>query len=415
LGYLSSELIGKHFNEITHPDDLQKNAVLYNQLINKQITHFDLEKRYIHKNGNIIYCRLRSQLVHDEKGKPIFEIAVVEDITEQTRILEELKRREAFNFALFQHNPIETIIVDKEGRITQSNLEVRRNRSRLPIKGTKMYIDYAGKHEKNMYKILMDCIHFGTTVHITESVYKDRVWSIKIAPFDDGAIITAIDITAQKEAEKKLRKSLNEKELLLREVHHRVKNNMQIVSSILKLQQHFTNNQEAFELLRKSYQRVRSMSMIHEKLYQNKDFEAIDFSEYVSNLIKIISSAYKEESAKLKIVNDIEHIFLNINIAIPCGLIVNELVTNCIKHAFPDEKLGTIHIAMQEQSPGQYEMKITDDGVGLPSDITPENPQTMGLQIVDSLSRQLKSKVEYCSEQGTCFKFNFRDDHVDLG
>ncbi len=408
LGYSREELIGKHFNEITYPEDRQDNQNWYKRLVNEKVDFFDLEKRYIRKNGEVIFCRLRSQLVHDNQGSPYFEIAVAEDITQQKKTLEELKKREEFNFALFQHNPIETMVVDKEGRIMQSNLVVRENRTRMPEIGSVMYKDYAAKHEVDMYHILMDSIKTGEPKTINESRYKKKTFTIRIAPFKEGAIITAIDITPIKKAEEKLLKSLNEKEILIKEIHHRVKNNMQIISSMLKLQQRHTNNEEAINLLKESHLRVRSMAMIHEKLYQHEDFEEIDFAQYMVTLTNFIFMSYKIDRKRISLNLDIKDIFLDIYLAIPCGLIANELIANCLKHAFPNREVGVISVSLTQNRKGDYKFVIQDNGVGFSESVDPENPQTLGWQLVNALVSQIDGRLEFKSKNGSQISIHFK-------
>lgn len=407
LGYPAEELLGKHFKEFTHPDDREKNIELYQKLLQREIKYFDLEKRYIRKDGKIIYCRLRSQLIFDANFNPLFETAVVEDITEQKKAMEDLRQREEFNFALFQHNPIETIVVDNEGRVIQSNIAVRDNRSRMPEIGSLMYKDYAAEHSENMHKILMECIKTGQPHNIPETKYGDKFWSIKIAPFKSGAIITAIDITPIKKAEENLLKLLNEKELLLKEVHHRVKNNMQIISSMLKLQIRHTQNREAIDIIKNSHMRVRSMSLIHEKLYYTSDFEAVNFGDYLRSLIEYIFTSYQVNRNRIKYKTNLSDVDLNINQAIPCGLIMNELVTNCIKHAFPNQDKGEIDLTLVKTSDNKIRILLDDNGIGFPETVNLEDPATLGLQLVNALIAQLKASFKLTVDEGTKIEIEF--------
>ena len=407
LGYSQEELIGKHFNEFTHKDDINKNAELYDKLVNRELQYFDLEKRYIRKDETVIICRLRSQIVHDVSGKPLFEIAVVEDITERKKALEELKRREEFNYALFQYNPIETMVVDDQGRIMQINQAIINNRTRAPEIGAVMYKDYAAEHEIDMYDNLMRCIKTGKTMHVPESSYKEKIWMIQIAPFKEGAIITAMDITARKHAEHELLKSLQEKDVLLKEVHHRVKNNMQIISSMLKLQARHITNEETLQHLNDSQNRVRSMALIHEKLYQTDDFEEIDYYDYIHSLVNYLTLSYRELMKRISIQIDIKDIWLDINTSIPCGLIINELITNSLKYAFPDGRKGIISISITKTKTEKLILEVKDNGIGLPKDFSMENIDSLGLQLVTALSKQLHASIDINTDEGVCFTLEF--------
>jgi PAS domain S-box-containing protein len=408
LGYSSEELIGKHFNDFTHSDDISKNKELFNKLVKSEIQYFDLEKRYVRKDKEIIICRIRAQIVHNAKGKPFFEIAVAEDITAQKKALEELKYREEFNFALFHHNPIETMVVDKDGRIMQTNQAIINNRTRPPEIGAVMYKDYAADHEIDMFDVLMKCIKTGKTMNISNSSYKDKVWMIQIAPFREGAIITSMDITARKHAEQKLVKSLQEKDVLLKEVHHRVKNNMQIISSMLKLQARHITNEEALQHINDSQNRVRSMALIHEKLYQTDDFEEIEFYGYVRSLINYLILSYRELMARISIQIEIKDIWLDINTSIPCGLIINELITNSLKYAFPDDRKGIISISLTKADSDKLKLEIKDNGIGFPKGFTIETNDSLGLQLVTALSKQLHATLEVKRDEGVCFTFEFK-------
>ncbi|MCF7793972.1 MAG: PAS domain S-box protein [Candidatus Cloacimonetes bacterium] len=407
LGYTAEELLGMHFNEITHPEDREANLELFANLIRRKIDFFDLEKRYVTKDGKVIYCRIRSHLVFDANFYPLFETAVVEDITEQKRALDELKEREEFNYALFQHSPIETIVVDNEGRVVQSNIAVRENRSRMPKIGNIMYKDFGADHSVDMYEILMNCIETGKPHSIPETQYREKYWSIKIAPFKSGAIITAIDISPIKLAEQNLLKSLNEKEVLLKEVHHRVKNNMQIISSMLKLQVRHTRNAEAIDIIKESHNRVRSMSMIHEKLYHTADFEAVNFGQYLITLTEYIFSTYKIDKSNIKYSAEVKDVEMNINQAIPCGLIMNELITNCIKHAFPDGAKGKIKLSLKKTANHKTSITIIDNGIGLPEEVEKENPNTLGLQLVNALIAQINAEMKITMKNGTKILIEF--------
>ena len=407
LDYSQEELIGKHFNEFTHKDDIKKNSKLFDKLVNRELQYFDLEKRYIRKDKSVIVCRLRAQIVHDASGKPLFEIAVIEDITDQKKVLEELKRREEFNYALFQYNPIETMVVDDQGRIMQINQAIINNRTRAPEIGAVMYKDYAAEHEIDMYDNLMRCIKTGKTMHVSESSYKEKIWMIQIAPFKEGAIITAMDITARKHAEHKLLKSLQEKDVLLKEVHHRVKNNMQIISSMLKLQARHITNEETLQHLNDSQNRVRSMALIHEKLYQTDDFEEIDYYGYVRSLINYLTLSYQELMKRISIQIDIKDIWLDINTSIPCGLIINELITNSLKYAFPNDKKGVISISITKTNTEKLILEVKDNGIGLPKDFSMEKLDSLGLQLVTALSKQLHASIDINTDEGVCFTLEF--------
>lgn len=216
------------------------------------------------------------------------------------------------------------------------------------------------------------------------------------------------DITDNKLAEDKINKSLEEKDVLLREIHHRVKNNLQIVSSLLSLQSRYIEQPETIEMFKESQSRIKSMALIHEKLYQTGDLTRINLEEYVEELVADLFRSYSVNSHLItyKIISD--NILLDINTAIPCGLIINELVTNSIKHAFTGTQTGEITIELNCKDEN-FIMNVQDNGIGFPEDLNLDDIKTLGLQLVTSLTKQLEGSIELKREEGTCFGIIFKE------
>lgn len=216
------------------------------------------------------------------------------------------------------------------------------------------------------------------------------------------------DITDKKQKSEDLKGSLKEKEVLLKEVHHRVKNNLQIISSILNLQTSFSNDPKVNEILKESQNRVKSMAYLHESLYQNKNFTFINFSDYLINLSKNLVHSYYFSAGSVDLDIDVDKVDLNIDQAIPCGLIVNELLTNAVKYAFPDEgKSNRISIKVTEHN-GGVEITVSDNGIGLPNDFDVNKTNSLGLQLVSTLTEQLDGKLSVLSDNGAKFIINFK-------
>ncbi len=208
----------------------------------------------------------------------------------------------------------------------------------------------------------------------------------------------AHDITEKKISQQKIEQSLKEKEVLLKEVHHRVKNNMQVVSSILNLQSSYLNDPYALSVLKESQNRIKTMSYIHESLYQNKTFTSVNFSEYLNTLTNNIIQSYSINETKIKLVLDIEKISLSLDNAIPTGLIVNELLSNAIKHAFPGERTGTITVNLKQEL-NVISLSITDNGIGFSDHIDFHNSPSLGLQLVNSLIEQISGTIKFSSKK----------------
>ncbi|WP_148266666.1 histidine kinase dimerization/phosphoacceptor domain -containing protein [Methanocella arvoryzae] len=230
---------------------------------------------------------------------------------------------------------------------------------------------------------------------------------------DIGTIILLHDITKEREADEKIKASLREKEVLLKEIHHRVKNNLQIISSLLNLQSGYIKDKQSLGMFKESQNRVRSMALIHEKLYQSKDIARIDFAEYIKNLTgNLIRSYGTGAPVRLKI--NADSVSLGIDTAIPCGLIINEIVTNALKYAFPDNRVGEIRIELtqveiDDNDNGHYRLVIADNGVGLPEGFDIRKTTSLGLQIVTTLTDQIKGHIEVKNGNGTEFIITFQD------
>ncbi len=204
-------------------------------------------------------------------------------------------------------------------------------------------------------------------------------------------LILSEEITARKTSEKLVRASLAEKEVMLKEIHHRVKNNLQVISSLLSLQSGYTEDVEASNLLRECQHRVRSMSMLHERLYRSEDLSRIDMREYVHTLMNFLLRSYTVDD-KIKPSFNIDDIHLGIDEAIPCGLIINELLSNSLRHAFPGSCEGTLLVSMSDDGNNNC-LTVSDDGIGLPCDFKIGNTNTLGMTLVETLAEQLCGEV----------------------
>jgi PAS domain S-box-containing protein len=229
-----------------------------------------------------------------------------------------------------------------------------------------------------------------------------------VVQFSDIFYIVMVvrDVTERMEAENRIRSSLEEKEVLLREIHHRVKNNMQIISSLLNLQTRYITDEKVVDILKESQSRVKSMAMIHEKLYQSNELARIDFKDYIDKLIAFLTQSYMKENDPVRIETSVEDIYLNIDTGVPCGLIINELITNSLKHAFPDNRGGLIKIELLKEG-DLFILKVCDNGIGFPEKLDFRNTETLGLQLINNLVMQLDGAIELKVNHGTEFKISF--------
>ena len=236
-------------------------------------------------------------------------------------------------------------------------------------------------------------------------------FDIRHYPYRNGrgdvthCVLVARDVTGRKATEEQTGVMLKEKETLLKEVHHRVKNNLQVISSLLNLQLNVISNPETRELIRESQNRIRSMALIHEKLYQSDTLSTISLEEYLRSLTRDLFRSYNLPKVSLKL--EVENIGLDVDTAIPCGLIVNELISNSLKYAFPDNAEGSIHLRVNKVSRQQVAVSISDNGVGLPSDVNTRSSGTLGFQLVHMLVKQLRGTLDIVKNGGTTFMITF--------
>ena len=211
----------------------------------------------------------------------------------------------------------------------------------------------------------------------------------------------AFDITETKKAAEIVKSSLREKELLLKEIHHRVKNNLQITSSLLRLQAAKIPDAAVRQVLRESQDRIRSMALVHEMLYRSQDLARVDFPQYVRALVPQLFRSYNP-GGRIRYRVEIDEIVFGVDLAVPCGLIINELVANALKHAFPGDRRGEICVRMKLEQ-DRYRLSVEDDGIGFPAGLDVSQTGTLGLQLVRTLTEQIGGRLQEKTGQGTAF------------
>ena len=211
----------------------------------------------------------------------------------------------------------------------------------------------------------------------------------------------------RKRAEEQIQVSLKEKEVLLKEIHHRVKNNLQVVSSLMSLQARSLKGQQGRTMFRDSEDRIKSMALVHEQLYQSKDLAKIDFAEYIQNLTAHLFRSYGVNSGVITLQIDVKDVSLDADTAIPAGLIITELVSNALKYAFPPGQEGDIRIDCRAETDGKVALMVRDNGVGFPKEVDFRKTESLGLQLVSTLTNQLKGTIELDGSAGTAFTMMF--------
>lgn len=242
----------------------------------------------------------------------------------------------------------------------------------------------------------------------------ERRWiSSMLTPiFDESSalkkfVIVDTDISPNKELEEKLKSSLSEKEILLKEIHHRVKNNLQVIISLLNLQGGYLHDEGTLRAMQEGQNRIRAMALVHEKFYQLDGISEIDFGEYIEKLCQYIFQTYPETSGKVELEVESDNIALDLDTAMPCGLLINEIVSNSLKYAFPNGQEGKITIELKAVPENKIQLLVRDNGIGISEEYQLRDPSTLGLQLIGALTSQLNGEVEMFRSNGTTFNITF--------
>ena len=372
VGYSEQEFRSLDFHSLTYPEDLELHHRHVRELLSGEVSSFQVEERYFHKSGSLIWTLLHVSLLRGTTGKPLYFIAQIQDFTERKRAEEAL----VMQAQVLQNMSEGVCLMDDSGLIVYTN------RAEDQIFGYKAG-ELRGQHvsklirdpsETQQESIAETIKHVKTVGSWTGELSNRRkggstfTTATSISLLDDSSkkhlVCVQEDISEKKDSVERIRNSLKEKEVLLKEIHHRVKNNLQVISSLLNLQAGYTQNKDDAERFRESQNRIRSMALIHEKLYKSQDLARVDFNEYVLSLGSMLFRSYATISGAVKLVLRIDPVHLNIDIAIPVGLLLNELVSNSLKHAFPDGKQGTITVEFRSHPENKYDLSFRDDGIG---------------------------------------------------
>lgn len=344
-------------------------------------------------------------------------ITIARDISERYEAEEQLRKNEEMFRQLFQNAPIPIALMDKHQEINQVNTAFSKTFGYQTgeIQGLNIDQLIVPEDEQEAAQKVSEQIFSGKTAHHSGkrqckdgSLVDVLIYGVPVVVNGKTVAIFGlyVDITNRKQAEEKVRKSLKEKEVLLAEIHHRVKNNLAVITGLLELQAYNTSSEEATDVLKVSQMRVNSIALIHEKLYQNEDLSEISFDRYLEQLTDVIVSSLKSSQTDVEINIDAAPIKLTVNQAIPCGLILNEIITNAHKHAFPDQSQGTIDISLTQQGKN-ITLKIADDGIGIPDKTSLDNPTSLGLKLIRTLTKQLKGTANFSNGTGTRFTLQF--------
>lgn len=441
LGYSENDLRGKNLQTI-FADEKVAHRVMSEVVLKRKAMNYDCALKA--RDGKSIGVMLSCSLIHhDEKLSGV--VCVARDVREQLHAREEIEKSEARYRDLVEKAGIAILIDDRDGFFKYFN---------------KRFADLFGYTMKEMEEQAIQTLVHRADVGWIMNYHNSRFKGEK-APHryefrgirKDGAVlhleidVTVLrergrvvgtrsyiwDISERKKIEEKLRKAqgeletrvqvrtedlvranealqtaLAEKEVLLREIHHRVKNNLQVISSILNLQSRHAEDSRTRAVLEESRSRIQSMTMVYEQLYQAEDLSRIDFRKYIHNLAGTLHVSHHANHEAIKLNTDIDDFQLDIGTAIPCGLIISELVLNSLKHAFPENTVGQIDVAFRAGKKMQCTLMVSDNGVGLPEDLDVDSANTLGLQLVRALVDQLEGRIQMVRNNGTKFIIKFK-------
>jgi two-component system, sensor histidine kinase PdtaS len=373
--------------------------------------------------GILIFLVVSRQFISISDNQLLYKKAQKE-ISLREEISKSLKESESAYRTIFENTGTATVIIDEEDIISLANTEFEKlsGYSKEDLEHN-MHLtdfilqDYIGRRKE--YKLPGNGKKSDPKKY--EFLLKDRAGIIKnifvvevIIPGTRDSLISLLDVTESKNAEAEIKRSLKEKETLLKEIHHRVKNNLTVISSLLNLQSRYIKDKDDLMMFKESQSRAKSMALIHQKLYATTDLKRIDFRDYISTLAHEMFNTYVSDSSKIKLDLNVDDVMLDIDTAIPLGLILNELLTNSLKYAFPasdvdsNNKIGHIRVGLVKNN-NIYTLSVEDDGIGFPEDIDLENTNSLGLRLINTLTEQIKGKMYIKGGNGTSFKIEFKD------
>ena len=374
------------------------------------------------KDGSYYWVDTTIVPFKDSNGKPYQYIAIRADITNRKRTEEQLTRSlqeiSDLKYAIDESTIVS--ISDQNGIIkhVNNNYCTISGYSTMELLGQDHRIVNSGFHSKDFFKGLWDTVSRGKIWkgEIRNKAKDGTVFWVDttVVPFLDGSnkpyqyVAIKTDITARVNA-------LEEKKVLLKELYHRTKNNMQVVSSLLNLKKETVQDEQLTNILEDMGNRIISMSLVHQKLYQSQNLSNVDLKEYITDFAKLILSSYSRVNDTITLALNLESIAVNIDIAIPFGLILNELITNSLKHAFPNDMTGVINIHLYRPEPDIIELVVSDNGVGIQSDFNFEQCDTIGMQLFRNIGEtQLNGKVIFETENGVKCTLRFKIESQDI-
>jgi PAS domain S-box-containing protein len=420
-GYQRKDVIGKHATQFMSQDFY----LMWKDVLDSAKTAGDFqgETMDIRKDGSYVHMEVKVTKI--AIGGTEYLLIILHDITRIKDSDQAVRLSEKRFRSIFENSPIGIGYYDGEGQllyINQACLEL------FGIPDAKEAVGFRLFEDPNISDEIIKRLRSGETVQYEAPfdfnlVHEKNLYETKkrgtittdviITPLfsEDSDVPVAFigqvqDVTQVRKAQDRIKKSLDEKELLLKEIHHRVKNNMQIMVSLLRMQSQSIGSEEVRAACLDSVSRIRSMSLIHQQLYESEDFSQIQMDHYVRNLTSNLKDQFNHVG-NIEFDFCIDDIVMGINEAIPCGLIFNESITNALKHAFRDRGDGKIIISLQKRTPTEIRLSVADDGVGLNKDFNVNQLKSLGMVLIESLAQQLEGEMQILNQEGTTIQIDF--------
>lgn len=402
--------------EVLFPEPSQRAPLVERILMGSAWHVFD--NRLLCKDGSVVTCRVHSRRILDEDGRESEFESFQENITDRLVAEEALRESEEKFRVLAETSPV-SICIYQRGKIIYANpaTEQLLGYSLEELRRMKFW-DWGREdfqeevRELGLARLRGEDVPGQYEGHVVSKSGEDKCLLVSAGVMEyqgrPTGVASFLDITERKRSEELIKASLAEKEVLLREIHHRVKNNLQVVSSLLYLQSQKLTDPELQSHFLESQSRICSMALAHEQLYQSKSLAEVSVKSYVESLVGQLRQAFQRPEQQIESQTDLEDIVLDIEKVIPCGLLITELLSNAYKHAFADGRSGTITISMKQLGE-QLVLSVADDGVGLPADLDYRHTTTLGLQLVTALTNQLNGTLEVKREGGTLFRVIFAE------
>jgi len=413
LGWSADELVDRYHKELLHPDDLEATRQVKRRIMNGE--HLPrIENRYRRKDGAYRWLAWTAAHLFEEN----LTFAVARDVTEDKRLAQKLAESEEKYRAVINEAADGILLTSPQGCILEVNSKAAELLGYSREECLKLNVGdiYPDKEIESRIDLLKELLETGAAfLKDTFLLHKD---GRKVPVEVSGSLITfggqkvalgiVRDITERKKTEAWIQDALQEKEVLLREIHHRVKNNLQVVSSLLNLQAYGLDDPRLSEAIQESQNRIMAMALIHETLYQSSSLACIHLGPYLRELIASLTQAYSTERRGLDVRVHVEDVVLDMDHAVPIGLVINELVSNALKHAFPRGGPGEVHASARLVREGAVEIEVRDDGSGLPEGVETRKSGSLGLPLVmDLVRQQLKGEILIHRDPGTRFVIRF--------